>query len=155
MKEQVIASRGTRRTAAPSRGYVQRPARRHSRGTGPVRGFSIGALYGYVPSALKFILAILVLVALFVGYRVAASASLFQVKHVDVVGTSRTSASEMQALRRRAVSKTGVWRADLSAISAELGRLPGVRQAIVSRVLPDRLRVRVTERVQVAVVRTA
>lgn len=157
MKEQVIASRGTRRTAAPARGHVQRPARRDGRASGQVSGFSIRALFGYVPSALKFILAILVLVTLFVGYRVAASASLFQVKQVDVVvvGTSRTSAAEIEALTRRAVSRTGVWRADLSAISAELGRVPGVRQAIVTRVLPDRLRVRVTERVQVAVVRTA
>jgi cell division septal protein FtsQ len=33
--------------------------------------------------------------------------------------------------------------------------LPGVRRAVVSRVLPDRLRVRVTERVPIAIVRTA
>ncbi len=51
--------------------------------------------------------------------------------------------------------RTGVWRADLTALSNELSRLPGVRRAVVSRVLPDRLRVRVTERVPVAVVRTA
>jgi len=92
---------------------------------------------------------------LFVGYRVAASASLFQVRGIDVTGTSRTSAEEIEGLTRRAVAKTGVWRADPSAISAELERLPGVRRAVVSRVLPDRLRVRVTERVPVAVVRTA
>src|SRR5262249_10577131 len=36
-----------------------------------------------------------------------------------------------------------------------LSRLPGVRRAVVSRVLPDGLRVRVTERVPVAVIRTA
>jgi cell division protein FtsQ len=83
---------------------------------------------------------------------VAASAAMFQVKSIDVSGTSRTSAEEIEGLTRRAVARTGVWRADLSAISAELGRLPGVRRAIVSRVLPDRLRVRVTERVPVAVV---
>jgi cell division protein FtsQ len=53
------------------------------------------------------------------------------------------------------VARTGVWRADLPAISAELERLPGVRRAVVSRVLPDRLRVRVTERLPVAVVRTS
>jgi len=107
-----------------------------------------------VPSALKVILAILAIVTLFVGYRAAASASLFQVRSIDVSGTSRTSAEEIEGLTRRAVAKTGVWRADLSAISAELERLPGVRRAVVSRVLPDRLRVRVTERVPVAVVRT-
>jgi len=112
-------------------------------------------LFAYVPRALKFILAIVAVVVLVVGYRVAASAALFQVRSIDVTGTSRVSAEEIEGLTRRAVSRTGVWRADLSAISVELGRLPGVRRAIVSRVLPDRLRVRVIERVPVAVVRTA
>jgi len=86
---------------------------------------------------------------------VAASAAMFQVRSIDVTGTSRTSAEEIEGLTRRAVARTGVWRADLSAISAELGRLPGVRSAIVTRVLPDRLRVRVTERIPVAVVHTS
>ena len=100
-------------------------------------------------------MAILAVVTLVVGYRVAASASLFQVRNIDVTGTSRTSADEIEGLTRRAVARTGVWRADLAAISTELERLPGVRRAVVSRVLPDRLRVRVTERLPVAVVRTS
>jgi cell division protein FtsQ len=134
---------------------VQRPARRNGATGGRERSFSPRALFAYVPSALKVVLAILAIVTLFVGYRVAASASLFQLRSIDVTGTARTSAEEIAGLTRRAVAKTGVWRADLSAISAELERLPGVRRAVVSRVLPDRLRVRVTERVPVAVVRTA
>jgi cell division protein FtsQ len=158
MKEQVIATRSSRVSrgaAAQPRGLVQRPARRHGSTGGRERSFSPRALFAYVPAALKVVLAILAIVALFVGYRVAASASLFQVRGIDVSGTSRTSAEEIEGLTRRAVAKTGVWRADLSAISAELERLPGVRRAVVSRVLPDRLRIRVTERVPVAVVRTA
>jgi cell division protein FtsQ len=155
MKEQAIASRGSRRSSAATREFVQRPARRDGRETGRSKGFSPRALFGYVPSALKVVLAILALMATFIGYRVAASAAMFQVRSIDVTGTSRTSADEIEGLTRRAVARTGVWRADLSAISAELGRLPGVRRAIVSRVLPDRLRVRVTERVPVAVVHTS
>jgi cell division protein FtsQ len=155
MKEQAIASRGSRRSSAATREFVQRPARRDGREAGRSRSFSPRALFGYVPSALKVVLAILALMAAFIGYRVAASAAMFQVTRIDVTGTSRTSAEEIEGLTRRAVARTGVWRADLSAISAELGRLPGVRRAIVSRVLPDRLRVRVTERVPVAVVNTS
>lgn len=155
MKEQVIASRGPRSTGAPARGFVQRPARRDSRGVGVPRHARLRAIFGYFPLALKFVLMILTVAILIAGYRVAASASLFQVRSVDVIGTSRTSAEEIEGLTRRAVARTGVWRADLSAISFELGRLPGVRRAIVTRVLPDRLRVRVTERVQVAVVHTS
>ncbi len=158
MREQVIASRGSRASrgaAAQPRGFVQRPARRGSTTGARARSFSPRALFGYVPSALKFILAILAVIFLVVGYRVAASASLFQVRSIDVTGTSRVSAEEIQGVTRRAVARTGVWRADLSALSAELGRLPGVRRAVVSRVLPDRLRVRVIERVPIAVVRTS
>jgi cell division septal protein FtsQ len=155
MREQVIASRDSKRAAAPSRGVVQRPARRGNSGARARRTFSLRTLFGYVPSALKVLLGILVVITLVIGYRVAASASLFQVRSIDVVGTSRTSAEEIEGLTRRAVTRTGVWRADLSALSAELGRLPGVRRAVVSRVLPDGLRVRITERVPVAVVHTA
>jgi cell division protein FtsQ len=157
MKEQVIANRGPRSSkgAAPPRGFVQRPARRDGTKGGNARSFSPRALFAYVPSALKFILVILALLTVFIGYRVAASASLFQVRTVDVTGTSRTSADEIAGLTRRAVARTGVWRADLSAISAELTRLPGVRRAVVSRVLPDGLRVRVSERAPLAVVRTS
>ena len=151
----MIASRGSRRAAAPARGPVQRPARRGNSGTRATGTFSLRSLFGHVPSALKVILGILVIITLIVGYRVAASASLFQVRSIDVVGTTRTSAEEIEGLTRRAVIRTGVWRADLTALSAELGRLPGVRRAVVSRVLPDGLRVRITERVPVAVVHTA
>lgn len=157
MKEQVIANRGARtsRSAAQPRGFVQRPARRDGSKVSRAGSFSPRVLFGYVPSALKYVLVILSLITLFVGYRVAASASLFQVRSVDVTGASRISTAEIEVLTRRAVAKTGVWRADLSAISAELQRLPGIRSAVVSRVLPDGLRVRITERVPLAVVRTS
>ncbi len=158
MKEQVIASRGARSSrgaAVQSKGFVQRPARRGGTNTDRAKGFSPRVLFAYVPSVLKFILVILAVVFLIVGYRVAASASLFQIRGVDVTGASRTSAEEIEGLTRRAVAHTGVWRADLSAISAELERLPGVRRAVVSRVLPDRLRVRITERLPAAVIRTS
>ena len=155
MREQVVASRGSRGPAAQPRGVVQRPARREGSKARRARSFSPRALLGYVPSALRVLLAILVVATLIVGYRVAASASLFQLRSIDVTGTSRTSAEEIEGVTRRAVARTGVWRADLAAISAELGRLPGVRRAIVSRVLPDRLRVRIVERVPIAVVHSS
>ena len=149
MKEQVIASRPGRR-GAPSAKGGQRPARRD--GKKPSR-FSPRALLAYVPTAMKIAFGILALIGLGIGYRAASSASLFQVRAVEVVGTSRTSAEEIEGLVRRTVSRTGVWRADLSALSREIERVPGVRRAVVTRVLPDALRVRITERVPVAVIR--
>jgi len=152
MKEQVIASRAPRRGAASAKGIAQRPARRDGKESSR---FSARALLNYVPTALKVAFGILALIGLAIGYRAASSASLFQVRGVDVVGTSRTSAEEIEGLVRRTVSRTGVWRADLSELSAEISRLPGVRRAVVTRVLPDGLRVRISERVPVAVVRTS
>src|SRR2546430_8524186 len=153
MKEQVVAARGVRRAANQQKGFVQKPARRDGSARRESH-FSPRALFAYVPKALKIVVAILILITAIVSYRVAASATLFEVRTIDVTGTSRTSPEEIQTLTRRALSRTGVWRADLNALSSELGRLPGVRSAVVTRVLPDGLRVRITERAPFAVVRT-
>ena len=155
MKEQVVSSRGTRRAGTQQKGLVQKPARRDGSPASRGRNLSPRALLAYVPKALKFVIGIVILVAAIVGYRMAASAALFQVQAIDVTGTSRTSADEIQGLTRRALARTGVWRADLVAISNELSRLPGVRRAVVTRVLPDRVRVRISERSPLAVVRTS
>lgn len=155
MKEQVIASRGSRRGGTQQKGFVQKPARRDGSAASRGHNFSPRALLAYVPKALKFVIGIVILIAAIVGYRMAASAALFQVQAIDVTGTSRTSADEIQGLTRRALARTGVWRADLTAISNELSRLPGVRRAVVTRVLPDRVRVRISERAPLAVVRTS
>ena len=134
---------------------MQRPARRDRGGATRANGGVLRRIFAYPPLAAKIILVIATAVLVFVGYRTASSASVFQVRRVDVAGTSRTSADEIGTLVRRAASKAGVWRADLPAISAELERLPGVKTAVVSRVMPDGLRVRINERVPVGVVRTS
>ena len=113
------------------------------------------SVLGYVPLALRIgVFAIIGLIA-FVGYRAAASASFFQVRTVETRGLSRASADEIKNVVRRDVSETGVWRADLPELSKHLERLPWVRTAVVTRVLPDGIRVRITEREPKAVVRTA
>jgi len=66
----------------------------------------------------------------------------------------RASTEQIKTTVLGDVAETGVWRADLDKISKDLERLPWVRSAIVTRVLPDGIRVRVTERVPRAVVRT-
>jgi cell division protein FtsQ len=136
-----------------SSGAAQRPARRESGGE-PL-AVRLRAMLGYVPAFMKFVLALVVLALVFAGYRAAASASFFQVRKVEVQGVSRVSAEEVQAIIRKETEKTGVWKADLNGLTARLERLPWVRTAVVSRVLPDGIRVRITERVPRAVVRTA
>jgi cell division septal protein FtsQ len=157
LREQVITPRAPARGAlsgkARSGEIAQRPARRE-RNSGARRGTLRTAL-AYVPFIARVTLALVAGVLVFAGYRAAASASFFQARGLDVSGASRASTDEIKAVVRRAVAQTGVWQADLKAISNELEGVPWVRKAVVSRVLPDGLRVRVTERVQRAVVRTA
>jgi cell division septal protein FtsQ len=112
-------------------------------------------LLAHVPRAAKVVLVVAAAVMVFVGYRTASSASFFQVRRVDVSGTSRTSPEEVANIVRRAAGRTGVWRADLPGISSELERLPGIKTAVITRVLPDGLRVRISERVPAGVVRTS
>lgn len=156
MREQVITPRAGRGGAgSKGRGgeIVQRPTRRGSSAAGSKRGAR--SLRGYLPLAGKITLAVLVGVLLFAGYRAAASASFFQARNVDVSGASRANADDIKAIVRKSVAQTGVWRADLSAISRELKTVAWVKEAVVSRVLPDGLRVRVTEREPRAIVRTS
>jgi cell division protein FtsQ len=136
-----------------SSGTSQRPTRRESESEPFL--VRLRSVVGYLPAFFKLILAIVVGILAFAGYRVAASASFFQVRNVEVQGTSRVSADDVRALVRKEVEKTGVWKADLKGMNARLEKLPWIRAAVVSRVLPDGIRVRITERVPRAVVRTA
>lgn len=157
MREQVIAHKvgnrsglaGQRRSGAS----VQKPARRES--GGEAMAARLRAVLGYVPAFLKFVLAVVIGLVIFAGYRAAASASFFQVRNVEVQGLSRVSAEEVQALVRKEVEETGVWKADLNGINSRLEHLAWIKTAVVSRVLPDGIRVRIVERVPRAVVRTA
>jgi len=156
MREQVIAQKvgnrsgisGQRRSGA----VTQKPARRES---GEPFSKRLRALLAYVPSVLKLALAVIIGVLVFAGYRAAASASFFELRTIEVQGTSRLQPADIQALVRQSAGKAGVWNADPNLISERIEHLPWVRTAVVSRVLPDGIRVRITERVPQAVVRTS
>lgn len=154
MREPVIPQKvGNRTGINKSRsGVGQRPAKR-----APAEsiGARLRSLLGYVPSALRIAVIAIVCLLVVVVYRAAASASFFQIKTVQTKGASRASVEDIQAAVRRDVGPTGVWRANLQEISQHLERLPWVRTAIVTRVLPDGIRVRITERQPRAVVRTS
>lgn len=156
MREQVIPQKvGNRSGVAAKRGAgaaSQRPVRREVASVS--LGARVRALLGYVPILLKVIIAVVFGVLIFAGYRAASAASFFQIRTVEIQGDSRASAKDVQAIVKKEVSQTGVWQADLNDLSARLERLPWVRTAVVSRVLPDGIRVRLVEREPRAVVRT-
>ena len=154
MRDPVVAQRvGNRSGFGKGRSAVgQRPVRRAPAESIGVR---LKSLLGYVPLALRIgVIAIIGLIA-FVGYRAAASASFFEIRTVETKGAARASTDDIQTVVRRDVGQTGVWRADLQELSKHLERLPWVRTAVVTRVLPDGIRVRITEREPRAVVRNA
>ncbi|HEX6718705.1 MAG TPA: FtsQ-type POTRA domain-containing protein [Pyrinomonadaceae bacterium] len=153
MRDPIAAQKVGNRSGI-SKGRVaggQRPAKRSANETTNAR---LKSLLGYVPLALRIgVIAIIALIA-FLGYRAAASASFFQIKTIETRGASRASIEDIKSVVHRDVSETGVWRADLQELSKHLERLPWVRTAVVTRVLPDGIRVRITEREPKAVVRT-
>ncbi len=136
-----------------SSGAAQRPARRDSESEPLLT--RVRAIVGYLPAFFKIVLAIVMGVLIFAGYRAAASASFFQVRSIEVQGASRVSPDDVRAIIRKDVEKSGVWKADLKGLNARLEKLPWIRSAVVSRVLPDGMRIRIIERVPRAVVRTA
>src|SRR5262245_27070489 len=141
MRDPIVAQKvGNRSGIGKGRSAAgQRPAKR---APSESIGSRLKAVLAYVPLALRIgVIAIIGLIA-FVGYRAAASASFFEIKTVETKGASRASVNEIQAVVRRDVGQTGVWRADLAQLSKHLERLPWVRTAIVTRVLPDGIRVR-------------
>jgi cell division protein FtsQ len=154
MRESIVAQKvGNRSGIGKNKSSAgQRPAKRGSNENITAR---LRSLLTYVPLALRIGVAAIIALIAFVGYRAAASASFFQVRTVETRGASRASVDDIKNAVRRDVSETGVWRADLQQLSTHLERLPWVRTAVVTRVLPDGIRVRITEREPKAVVRTS
>jgi cell division protein FtsQ len=97
--------------------------------------------------------AVLLGVLLFAGYRAATASEVFQTQKIDVSGARRASVPAIETVVKRMSARSGVWNADLDAMRKEIERLGWVKTAVVSRVLPDGLRVRVTERTPRAVIR--
>src|SRR5262249_54631343 len=72
---------------------------------------------------------------------------------VTVVGGSDSVRPEIERSVRKMVNALGLLDVDLSAIRQKIETMPRVRSALVARVLPDGLFVRVTERKPAVVVR--
>lgn len=87
------------------------------------------------------------------GYRTATASSFFDVKTIDVRGVTRASKDDIERIVRLQTQKSGVWNADLADIKIDVEKLMFVKSAVVSRVLPDGLRVSVAERIPRVAVR--
>ena len=106
---------------------------------------------------LPFFLSFCILVCLsalgFIGFRTATASQFFDVSLIEVRGTARASKQDIERLVSSQSAKSGVWNADLPDIKARIERLPFVKSAAVSRILPNGLRVSIEERTPHALVR--
>lgn len=120
----------------------ERKAERESRQAGSRRAFRVRA-----------ILAVVVVLAV-VGSCVGIySSPLFAVTHVEVAGVTHLTADRVRQLAAVPAGAT-LLRFPSDAVAARVAKDPWVGSVSVSRVFPDGMRIRVTERAPVAVVDT-
>ncbi len=89
----------------------------------------------------------------FMGYRTVTASEFFDVKEIDVIGGETIKKEDVEKIVRAETEKTGVWKADLNVVKEQVEKITVVKSATVSRVLPDGIRVDITERIPKAVVR--
>ena len=87
------------------------------------------------------------------GYRNVTASDFFQVKRVDVTGVTRASSDDIRNIVSGQAERTGVWNTDIADLRQKIEKLPFVKFAAVSRVLPNAIKVVVTERVPIGVVK--
>ena len=89
----------------------------------------------------------------FMGYRTVTASAFFSVKAIEVGGVNRASKDDIEKVVRLETERNGVWNADLNEIKQTVEQLSFVKNASISRILPDGIKVNITERVPRAVVR--
>lgn len=89
---------------------------------------------------------------LFMGYRTVTAAAFFDVKNIDVRGINKIQREDIEKIVRASAQKSGVWKADLKEIKDGIEKFTLVKTVVVSRVLPDGIRVNINERIPRAVV---
>lgn len=92
-------------------------------------------------------------VLLFWGYKTVTASSFFDVRRVDVRGAAKVPKEDVEKIVLAKSGFSGAWNADLDGIKAGIEALPFVKHAVVSRSLPDGIRVKIAERSQAAIVR--
>ena len=122
--------------------------RRTAKGPSRVRDF-------FLPFFLSFCILACLGVLGFLGYRNVTASGFFDVKAIEVLGFDRSSKSNIEGIVSRQTEKSGAWNADLLEIKAKVEQLPFVKSAAVSRVLPNGIRVYISESIPQAVVRLA
>lgn len=124
------------------------------RRTTPTRRKSTGNFTNFlVPLFLMVGILVCLGFLLVMGYRTVTASAFFDVKAIEINGVHRVPKDEIERIVRRQTEKSGVWNADLVEIKTDVEKMMLVKSAVVSRVLPDAVRVNVIERQPKAIVR--
>ncbi|HRJ89888.1 MAG TPA: FtsQ-type POTRA domain-containing protein [Pyrinomonadaceae bacterium] len=135
---------------------MARPVKRRSRSATRPKRSSSGAAprFGNVfPILLSAVILSFIAALVYLGYRTVTASDFFEVRTVAVGGTSRTSRENIERLVESQTVRTGVWNADLNELRSQIEKMPFVRSASVSRVIPNGIRVEVIEHEPKAIVR--
>ncbi len=89
----------------------------------------------------------------FLGFNSVTASTFFRVDTIDVRGTKRSSKVAIERIASSQTATAGVWNADLMEIKAKVEKMPFVRSAAISRVLPNGIRVDVFEHDPAALIR--
>ncbi|CAN5585676.1 hypothetical protein BH18ACI3_BH18ACI3_00640 [soil metagenome] len=109
----------------------------------------------FLPFFLSFCIILCLGVLGFLSYQSVTASNFFDVQTIEVHGVERSSKQKIVTIVGNQTEKSGAWNADLLEIKAKVEKIPFVRTAAVSRVLPNGIRVNVVERVPQAIVRLA
>jgi cell division protein FtsQ len=85
-------------------------------------------------------------------YQMAIASAVFQLRTIEVSGNSRVSSHEIEQIVRQNLTSS-LMSMDLGKLHNELANLTWVKKAQITRVMPDTLRVDVTERRPLMLVR--
>lgn len=107
----------------------------------------------FLPLFLSVCLLICLSILGYLGLQSVTASKFFEIKAVSVHGTERASRDDIARIASQGAEKTGVWNADLPELKAKIEKLPFVKTASVSRVLPDGLKVTIVESEPIAVVK--
>jgi cell division protein FtsQ len=86
------------------------------------------------------------------GYQTATNSPFFHLQGVEIRGAQQTPAEDIRRIVAAEVEKPGVWNVDLAELRTKIEKFPYVKAAAVSRMLPNGIRVDITERVPAAIV---
>jgi cell division septal protein FtsQ len=148
-----MAKKATKKTTSKN-GSAKGTQRPGSRRVPRVRQSAPSRFTNYfLPAIISLIMFACLIGLVTLGYRTVTASEFFAVKDVSVTGTSRASADDIRRIVSMQTERAGVWNVDIADLRQKIEKLPFVKFAAVSRALPNGMKVVVTERIPIGIVK--